>query len=206
MKYIFKEMPDMQKTGERKVYPKVVHGAPISFETIVNLMSDTTQLSRSAIKGVFIELADVMNMYLAQGHAVKIDNFGTFNAVLGVRKGVKAQTVKKEGERYDVKDVYVKGIHFLPDAEWLRHLRGQTRLQRIKGTSTLSKVKTDMEKRRQIALNYLEENPFIRVGTYAYLTGLNRTAANHELNQFCKDPESGITSSGIRNQKVYIKG
>lgn len=205
MKYIFKEMPDMQKTGERKVYPKVVHGAPIPFETIVNLMSEVTQLSRTNIKGVFIELADIINMYLAQGQAVKIDNLGTFNAVLGIKKGVKAQTVKEEGERYDVKDVYVKGIHFLPDADWLRRLRHQSKLQRIKGTSTLAEVKTTMEERRLIALNYLEENPFIRVGTYAYLTGVNRTKANQELNQFCDDPESGITSSGIHNQKVYVK-
>ena len=206
MKYIFKEMPDMQKTGERKVYPKVVHGAPIPFNTIVNLMADVTNLSRSAIEGVFIELAEVMSMYLAQGHSVKIDRFGTFDAVLGIQKGVKAQTVKKEGERYDVKDVYVKGIHFLPDVEWLRRLRNETELQRIKGTDTLRQMDTTIEERRQKALAYLEENPFLRVATYAWLTGLNRTKANQELNQFCEDPDSGITSQGIRNQKVYIKG
>lgn len=196
----------MQKTGERKVYPKVVHGATIPFNTIVNLMADVTQLSRSAIESVFIELADVMSMYLAEGHAVKIDRFGTFDAVLGVQKGAKAQTVKKDGEQYNVKDVYVKGIHFLPDTDWLQNLREGTKLTRVKGTDTLRKVRTTQEERRQKALAYLEENPFLRVSIYAWLTGLSRTKANQELNQFCEDPESGITSRGTRNQKVYIKG
>ena len=204
MKFVFREMPDMQKTGERKVYPAVFHGATIPYDTIVSLMANVTRLSRTAIESVFIEFADVLSDYLANGHAVKIDRLGTFDLALGMKDGVKAERLKKKGARYNTRDVQVKGINFLPDAAWLRRLRKDVTFERV-GTATITKVTTTVEERRQMALAYLEENDFLTVKAYAWETGLCRTKANQELNAFCEDPTSGIRSIGARSHKVYVR-
>lgn len=195
----------MQGAGERKVYPAVQHGVTIPHDTIVSLMSDVTQLSRTTIESVFLELAEVLSMYLVNGHAVKINRLGTFDVALGMKEGVKAERVKPEGERYNTEGVQVKGINFLPDADWLRRLREDVSFERV-GTETIAKVTTTVEERRQKALAYIEANGYLTVRAYAWETGLSRTRANQELNAFCADPVSGIKSRGVRSHKVYVKG
>ncbi len=202
MKIVFREMPDMQNTGERKLYPTVFHAPTIPHDTFVDLMAKQTQMSRTAIEGVFIELGNVLNQYLANGHAVKINHLGTFDVALGMAEGVKAE--KLGGARCNTRDVQVKGIKFLPDVEWLRSLRGQVHFDRV-DTIPIKKVTTTVEERLQKALAYLAENAFLTVQEYARCTGLSHTRANQELNAFCEDPESGIRSRGQHSHKVYVK-
>lgn len=203
MEYVMQEMPDMKGAGKKKVFPKVRHVSCIPHDTVVSLLMDVSTLSRSAIESVMSEFPGVLNMYLQNNHSVKIDGFGTFSVILGqldAEDGKKRKVVNANRQ-----GVYVKAIHFQPDAKWLRALRMTTDLQRVGDVVQLPEVTTTAEERLQVLLGYLEKEPFVSVRVYAGLTGLSHTRANQELNAFCADPASGIRSQGVKSHKVYVK-
>ena len=61
------------------------------------------------------------------------------------------------------------------------------------------------EERLQIALAYIEKNGYIKLKDYMDRTGLGRRKAEHELDAFCNEPESGIRSALMGKSKVYVK-
>lgn len=204
MEYTFQEMPDLQKTGERRVFPKAFHCDQISYAYFANEMAKSSGFSRGIIDGVLGEVVRSMESYLKLGHSVKIDGIGTFNIALGMKNREEAETVKEEGERYDTYNVYIRGINFIPDADWLRRLRRETELEKVGEVKTLRRTNTSLEERRQRALDYLSNHPFMRVMDYMALTGLGHSSATRELRLLRRDPNSGIKGVGTGNQLVYI--
>lgn len=197
-------MPDVHGTGERKVYPKAVHCSQISYKYFVEKMA-RRGFTKGLIDGVLGELVKEMEMYLGNGHSVKIDGLGTFNIALGMKNQEKAEVVKEKGERYDTKNVYIKTVQFLPDADWMRKLRKTIELNKVGAVKTLKPERNTLEERHQIALKYLEKNSYMRVMHYMMLTGANHNAACKELRAFSQDPTSGIMRAGRGNQLIYLK-
>lgn len=205
MEYTFQEMPDVHGTGERKVYPKATHCSQISYDFFVNKLAQRSGFSKGVINGVLSELVQEMEFYLGNGHSVKVDGLGTFNLALGMMNREKAEEVKEEGERYDTNNVYIKSVHFLPDANWMRKLRQTIELNKVGAVKTLVPERNTREERHQMALEYLNTHPFMRVMHYAVLTGVHHNVACKELRAFSEDPESGIMRSGKGNQLIYLK-
>ena len=73
------------------------------------------------------------------------------------------------------------------------------------GTQRIRKQKYTREERLQLALDYLDKHGVMRVANYKALTGLSRTAATLELQQFRDDPDTGITYTGNGTHIVYIR-
>ena len=205
MEYTFQEMPDVHKTGERKVFPKVTHCSRIPNDFLMTHLAERTSYGTGTIEGVINELTEELDFYLTNGHSVKVDGLGTFNLSLGMKNSEEAETVKERGERYDTYGVYIKTINFIPDQRWLYRLRRMTTLYKVGEVKELYHNKTTLEERRQMVLRYLEEHPYIRVKDYVYLAYVPHSRAAKELKQFSQDPEGGIRSSGSGSHKVYVK-
>lgn len=205
MDYIMQKMPDIHNTGEKKYYPKVKHSTCIPHKTIVSLFMSMTNMSRHTIEGVMSELPDVLNAYLANGHSVKIERFGTFNLILGQLSEEDIEDVearKKVGANQN--GVYIKKINFSPDREWLRYLRNSTDLHQMPNMKECFGVSSTIEERLQIALEYIEKNGYMQIRDYTQLTGLSRSKATRELKVFCADPNSGIRTDGNGSHKVFV--
>ena len=56
-----------------------------------------------------------------------------------------------------------------------------------------------------LALEYLEKHGAMKIANYMALTGLSRTAATLELQEFRQDKSSGIDFIGRGSAKVYVK-
>ena len=206
MDYIMQEMPDMHKTGEKKFYPKVRHLSCLSNDFIMKAFMETTMMKRSAFEGVLRGLPEVMNTYLSLGHSVKIDGFGTFNLILGQLSGEEMENTDERNKVCaNLSGVYIKKINFLPEKEWLRNLRRTTELNHVKGYKEMFGAFSTTEERLQIALAYIEKNGYIKLKDYMDRTGLGRRKAEHELDAFCNEPESGIRSALMGKSKVYVK-
>lgn len=205
MEYTFQEMPDMNGTGKRKVYPKVTFCSQISHDFFMERLVSHGGLSRGVIESAIGTVVNEMNLYLQNGHSVKIEGLSTFSLALGMKGREEAETVKAKGERYDTNSVFIKTINFQPDTQWVKHLRGTTELIKAEGIKTLRRMETTPEERLRMALAFLDEHPFMKVGDYMELTGLRHNAASKELRRFRQDPESGVRGVGRGNMLVYVK-
>lgn len=205
MEYTFREMPDVHGSGERKIYPKATHCSQISNNFFMKGLSTRTAYGKGLIEGIVQELTTEMDSYLRLGHSVKVDGLGTFNVSLGMKEGHETEEVKEDGERYDTNGVYIKTINFIPDRQWLERLRTTADLHKVGEVKKLHPRKTTLEERRQWALRYLEEHPYMQVGDYAFGTHTPRSTALRELHKFVEDPDSGIASSGTRSHMVFVR-
>ena len=206
MEYIMEEMPDIHKTGEKKYYPKVKHARRISHNTIVNLFRDVSTMSRSSIEGVMKELPEVLNMYLSQGHSVKIEGFGTFDVILGRLTEKEMANKKKRWKVHaNMSGVYIKKINFLPDPEWMLKLRGSTELCHGKNIKEQFGMTLTEEDRREIAMECIKKKGSMSVRDYMRRTGTERVTAERDLKKFCEDAESGIRCVVEGDNKVYVK-
>ena len=198
-------MPDVHGSGERKIYPKATHCSQISNNFFMKGLSTRTAYGKGLIEGIVQELTTEMDSYLRLGHSVKVDGLGTFNVSLGMKEGYETEEVKEDGERYDTNGVYIKTINFIPDRQWLERLRTTADLHKVGEVKKLHPRKTTLEERRQWALRYLEEHPYMQVGDYVFGTQTPRSTALRELHKFVEDPDSGIASSGTRSHMVFVR-
>ena len=205
MEYTFQEMPDVHNTGKRKVYPKPFHCQRIDSSFFMKDVAGQTAYAAGAIEALVGTITEAMDIYLKLGHSVKVDGLGTFSIALGMKGREEAEEVKEKGERYDTNGVYIKSINFLPDPRWMERLRKTTELNKVGDVKKLHQVRTTREERLQMALDYLNKYPMMRIGDYAFIANLSRTAAREELHSFADDPTSGIRKTGRGNHLVFVK-
>ena len=205
MNYTFRELPDMQSTGEQKVYPKATYCGQMSNEEFLQMMEKTTMLQSGMIQAVIAGMAKTIALAFLRGDTVKVDGLGVFSVKLGMKKESETQYLKQQGERYNTNDVEIKGVNFLTDQQWLKSLRHGIELNKSRGIKTIRKIESTEEERLQKAMQYLESQPFITVSDYVGLTGLGATKAKKELRQFADNPDCGISRKGFGSHVVYIK-
>ena len=89
-KYIKQEVPDMQKTGEQKVFYRLKIERNVDFqEFIQKLCSHHSGISRGEAMRVLVTASEVLAELLGEGHSVTLDDWGTFKATLGLEEGRK---------------------------------------------------------------------------------------------------------------------
>ena len=73
------------------------------------------------------------------------------------------------------------------------------------GIARIRRSPYSKEERLALALDYLDKHGAMRIADYMELTGLARTAATLELQEFRQDMTSGIDFIGRGSAKVYVK-
>jgi len=70
-------------------YPRAITiGSPVSTDQIAQALADRSTVTRTDVKAVLTEMANVMAQYMAQGKSVKLEGLGSFRLGLNT-KGVK---------------------------------------------------------------------------------------------------------------------
>ena len=90
------------------------------------------------------------------------------------------------------------------DKEFVKSIDRQCHLERG-GVHRLHHSPYTKEERLVLAQKYLDEHPLMHISDYAKLTGLSRTTATLELQEFRRNPKSGLSTSGSRQNSVYVK-
>ena len=205
MNYTFRELPDMQNTGERKVYPKVDYCGQMTNEEFLHMMEKVTMLQGGTIQAVIAGMVKTIGLAFLRGDSVKIDGLGIFSVKLGMKKESETEVLKQRGERYITKDVEIKGVNFLTDQQWLRCLREDIELSKSRDVKTIRKIDSTEEERLHKALQFLDAQPFLTVSDYVGLTGLGQTKAKMELRKFADDADCRIQRKGFGSHVVYVK-
>lgn len=201
---IKQEMNDLHGTGEKKVYYRMKRNLHFTYEGFLEWMSNAdpfiTKHAESVLKHMTHQLAVVM----ALGHSVTIDGLGTFRAGIALRRGKKPDGLEGDEPARNAQSLQVTDVYFRPDKALIRDMNLNCTLKRG-GTQRIRKQKYTREERLQLALDYLDKHGVMRVANYKALTGLSRTAATLELQQFRDDPDTGITYTGNGTHIVYIR-
>ncbi len=196
-----REMPDMQGTGKRTMYPKMISRGTMGPDEIAELISSQSTFSPGEVKGLVVALARTIAYGVASGYTVKIEEIGSFSASLALRKGVESEEAEG-GTRRNAASVTIGGVNFRPDKALIREARTRAHLER---TTVRRSRRPDLtrEERLALALRHIDGNSLLRVADYCSLTGLGRTAAAEELRAFAREGRIGSTGHGTH--KVYIR-
>ena len=204
-KYIKQEMPDLQQTGEQKIYYRLKTERHIDFKHFVqSLHQSNNGISEADIIRVLLASADHLAELVGEGHSVSLEGIGTFKATIGLTKEKELDTLDGKETKRNSRSLQLNGIHFRTDKKLIKKARPYCKLQR-EGTTRLHRSPFSKEERLQRALEFLNKHGAMRVPDYMELTGLSRTTATLELKEFRQDPDSGIDFIGRGSAKVYVK-
>ena len=197
-------MPDMAGTGEKKAYYRMKTEQHFDAEKFVKWMTRYGGIGRGEAMRVLMQASETMAELLAMGISVDIEGFGSFSATVGLKKGKEMDSFEGDEEKRNAVSLCVNGVNFRADKKLVREINRRCDLKRG-GERRLRKSPYTPEERRQLALQYLEQEGIMHVSDYANLTKLSKTMAGRELIALRKDPTSGITTKGRATAKVYVK-
>lgn len=205
-KYKLQEMPDMDESGKRRVYPKMVINRTLDTKELIEKMKLYRRaFSPSIIEGVVTDLEDMLVEVLSMGYNVKLYGIGTFSLSLGF-EDEKPTEIQEEGDKMLYRKVGVKGVNFKVASEMVKRIRRETDLERDMGGVTVLKKKLyTREERIARALQVIERNGYITLTDYAYINNLNRCTASKELREITSDKSSPIDGRGSGSHKVWVK-
>ena len=204
-KYIKQEMNDLDGKGKKRSYYRLQTIRNLSGEEFIEMMAGRhAGVNPAMVKQVFYQAAEDMAFYMAMGYTVTIDGIGTFKPTLGMRRGKKMEQLDGEGPKRNAQSIRVNGVNFRADKKLIRRTDYECELERGE-TKRISRSPYSKEERLKLAQDYLETHPYMRVNDYAFLAKLGKATATKELREFSNHPESGITWTGSRSSKLYIK-
>lgn len=207
-KYIKQELPNLNGKGEDKSYYRIQKRGNVDTDDLVHRICDVggSGISRASIVHALDAVIDEMTRLLADGYTVTIDGLGTFAAQIGVKEGREADSIDGDETKRNAKSLEVKKVSYRSDKDFVRGINIKCNLERA-GIRRVHRSKYNKEERLQLALDYLSDaaHPIMRIADYVALTGLSRTAATLELQEFRNNPDSGIGTNGKGTAKVYVK-
>lgn len=204
-RYIKQEVSDFSGKGEKRVFYRMKIEENVDANQFMDEIAyPGSGLSRASVVSVITAVAEHLARCMANGQSVTLDGIGTFKPKLGVVKDKEVDSLEEGEPQRNAQSLEVNGVSFRADKKLVSNTNRRCKLTRG-GTSRITLAPGEKEKRLAQALHYLDEHPFMRISDYMRITGLKRTSATLELQQFRHDPSSGISFSGWGKHKVYIR-
>ena len=134
-KYKLVEMADMNKTGKRKVYPKMVTNRTLSTDEFIKKMKwYNNALPTSVIEAAVSDVCDVLARMLAMGYNVNLKGLGTFTLSLGF-EDEKTTELQHNDEKMTYRKVGVKNINFKASPELIKEFKNSSSFTTLKNSS-----------------------------------------------------------------------
>ena len=204
-KYIKQEMPDLHQTGEKKIYYRLKTNRHFDFNHFIqSLHQSNNGISEVDAIRILLAAADRLATLLGKGNSVTLNGIGTFKATIGLEEDKELDTLDGTEPKRNSRSLQLKGVNFRADKELIQKARKDCKLQR-EGIARIRRSPYSKEERLALALDYLDKHGAMRIADYMELTGLARTAATLELQEFRQDMTSGIDFIGRGSAKVYVK-
>ena len=204
-KYIKQELPDLQQTGEQKVYYRLKTSRNIdTHEFVRSLSCSFNGMKEGDIIRVLMATADHLGELLGEGYSVTLDGIGNFKVTIGLEENKELDTLDGNETKRNARSLQLKGVNYRADKELIKKASQHCKLER-EGIARIHRSPYTKEERLKLALEHLEKYGAMKVANYMELTGLSRTAATLELQEFRRDTTSGIDFIGRGSAKVYVK-
>lgn len=196
-KYDFLPYPP-QKDGDEPLayYPKIVSKGTISFDKLVDRISESSTFKAGTVLGVMEEMERWMAYYLSQGYRVELGRIGVASVKLKAERevtdkaAIHAQSVRFDRVNFTVSKHFSGCCHgTLVRAEACRKFRQ-------------SSTKYTPEERFGLLRAYLEKHLYITLAGYGELTGLRKTKAWSDMAVWIKAGK--VETKGRAPHCVYV--
>lgn len=180
-KYIKQELPDLQRTGEKKAYYRLKTTRKIGFQEFIDYVCNhDSGIGRGEVLRVLIRATDAMAELLAEGYSVSIDELGLFKATIGLEADKEMDDLDGKAPKRNARSLCLNGVNFSPDKRLIIKASRRCQLKRA-GVNRVHRSPFSKEERLQMALDYLDKFGVIRVKDYMELVDLSHTTAAEEL-------------------------
>ncbi len=203
--YKLQEMPDLNCTGKRTVYPKIVINRTMNTQDVVKLLhNQNTGVSPHIIENVVKTLSDIIVQLLSMGYNVKLDSIGTFSISLAFDDN-KPHTMQSDNDKMTYRKVAIRDMNFKTDPDLLKRLRKETALERCESeVCQLTKSPYTQTERIRRAMSLIQKHGFIDLQAYANINNLSRSAASQDLRKIVALEDSPMTTRGNKTHKVWV--
>ena len=203
-RFIKREMPDLNKDGNPKVYYKMETYRNYSHDEFVKYMiRGGVGISASMVEAVLTQVTEKLADLLGMGYTVTIDGIGTFSTKLGPSRGKEVEDLEASKGKRNAASVEVTGVNLRVDKELVKEINRSCHLERS-GEQRIQKSPYTEAQRLERAKKYLETHGQMTILAYSDIVKLTKSSAHRELHKFVKDPFSGITYTGRGPTRVFV--
>lgn len=204
--YRIQEVPDLHKTGERKVYPKFVPNRTMNTDDIVERMHVRNRaISPSITKAVLTDLADVLVELMGMGYNVSIDEIGRFTPSLCFADD-KPNEMQGADDKMRYRKVKVRGVNFKVSDYLVKKLNEEDSLNRSQsGVNEIHQTSFTEQQRIDRALQVIRQHGYISLPDYASLNQLSRSSASRELRKITSREHAPLRCMGSGSHKVWVE-
>ncbi len=202
-KYDMIELPQMNGSEKKILYPKLQHARLIEDDEFVHRLTEMyAGVTSGMALNIYAATADMFAHLLSEGYSIRLKGIGTFHATLGMKKDKEFET---DEDKHNARSIEVNDIKFVADKQLVRNTNQCCSLERGE-VKKIKQIKTTKEQRLEKLIEYLTSHASITVSEYAGLTGLSLSTATKEIRQFSETEGSGIQARGRAPHKEYVKG
>ncbi len=204
--YVLKEMPDLRKTGKRKVLPKVKVHHTVSTEDFVKEMANRHHTNRpNELRAMLEAMKETIAELLADGHSVNIEGLGTFSLSLSF-KDDKTTEIVDENDPMLYRKVKAKDVNFRASRQLVGTVDHRADYVRDEEERVVKIAKSPYTKEERIAraVAFIKEKGQMRLPDYCALNELDKCTASKELQAVADDPAQQITTQGKGTHKFWV--
>lgn len=194
-------LPNAEET--KKLYPKMVSAGLMGTEELVGKIAAGTTFSYGDLKGMLAALSGSIAKEVADGRTVKVDGLGVFSAKLGLVPD--AVEENKDGHKRNAASIALTGIFFRVDRKLVELAANVFKPERSQKKFQYSSTEFTLEQRRDKAVYFLENHPFMSLADYMELTGLRRTTAWREMDAWLDEENCPVCLYGKGTHAQFVK-
>ena len=212
MPYYYKrEINDLNGTGKQVFRYEIRSEGNVTLKNLAHQIHKRYRaLGEGEAEGIVNSLLEAISEALSEGYTVTLNDFGTFSLGIGLKDEDTMVTMRDDGEpgkEPNARSIGVKTVHFRASKRLVSDIdyRCHNHLFREPGgTAHLHRTQLTREERIQLAVTYIQDHNFMRLGDYAALLHISRAVASRDLQDFVHDPTVPITIDGVRSHKIYV--
>lgn len=195
IKYEIKSIENVGGQGRSRKYVHLQQGEALSADALERRIEEACSVTRADVKAVMAELAHLAMSELAQGRRFYVPELG-YLSLQAAGKPVE----QKDGKKLTGRDIYVRGINFLPERRLLSGVRKQASFEKAGHTARSKQYEADGL--WKLMEDYLDKNIFLTTTRMREEFKLSDYMARQWLSRFCA--EGKLVKRGL-GQKIYYR-
>ena len=212
MPYYYKrELNDLNGTGKKVFRYEIRSEGNVTLRDLAyEIHKRYRALGEGEAEGIVSSLLEAIREALAEGRTVTLNDFGTFSLGIGLKDEDTMVTTRDDdapGHEPNARSIGVKAVHFRASKRLIGDIDYRCRHNLFRepgGTAHIHRTQLSREERINVAVKFIEDHNFMRLGDYAALLSISRAMASRDLQNFVRDPAVPITADGVRSHKIYV--
>lgn len=174
-------------------------------DAMIRHLVDHREGSEGQLRAALASFSKYIAEQMREGNTVRIDGVGDFIPTLKMDSWKEVNPENSDGSYIHVEGLRIDNVKLRADKELIRLANTNFHPTRSRFTETITPQNSseNTEERKQMLVDFLQQNRTIRVAEYIEMTGLKHTAACKELNLLTCGDDAILEKEGHTPHIVY---